>query len=96
MQRQEPAVETVDRLPPGRVAHVRAPDLSRDPVGTIASAYDALGFDLGGDARRAMREYMIQKRLRPTARHIHTAEGFGLSAEAIRDRFKSYRQRFDL
>jgi hypothetical protein len=96
MQRLEPAVEALDRLPSGRVAHVRAPDLSRDAVRTIASAYDALGYELGGDARLAMREYMIQKRLRPTARHIHTAEGFGLCAEAIRDRFKRYCQRFDL
>jgi hypothetical protein len=92
----EPAVERVDKLPPGRVAHVRAPDLGRDPVGTIASAYQALGIELGDDARRAMREYMIQKRRRPSARHLHAAEGFGLDPRAIRDRFASYCMRFDL
>ncbi len=96
MQRLEPAVDAVDRLPRGRVAHVRAPDLSRDPVGTIASAYSTLGLELGNEARRAMREYMIHKRLRPSPRHLHSAEGFGLRADAIRDRFKRYSQRFDL
>jgi hypothetical protein len=75
---------------------MRAPDLSRDPVGTIASAYRTLGIELGDEARRAMHEYMIQKRLRPSARHLHGAEGFGLDSRAIRDRFSSYCQRFDL
>ncbi len=92
----EPAIARVDRLPPGRVAHVRAPDLSRDAVGTIASAYRTLGMELGDEARRAMREYMVQKRLRPGARHLHSAEGFGLEPRAIRERFTSYCQRFDL
>ena len=65
-------------------------------VGTIASAYHTLGMELGGEARRAMREYMVQKRLRPGARHLHGAEGFGLDPHAIRDRFSSYCRRFDL
>jgi hypothetical protein len=52
--------------------------------------------ELGGEARRAMREYMVQKRLRPGARHLHGAEGFGLDPHAIRDRFSSYCRRFDL
>jgi hypothetical protein len=95
-QRLEDAVASVDRLPSGRVAHVRAPDLGRDPVGTIANAYTALGMELGHDARRNIREYMIQKKLRPSARHVHGAEGFGLDADAIRGRFKAYCQRFDL
>jgi len=96
VQGLEPAVQRVDQLPAGRVAHVRAPDLARDPVGTIASAYHTLGMSLGGEARHAMHEYMIQKRLRPGARHLHSAEGFGLDPRAIRDRFSSYCQRFDL
>ena len=92
----EPAVERVDALPRGRVAHVRAPDLSRDPVTTIARAYRTLGVELGDDARAAMSEYMIQKRLQPSPRHLHAAEGFGLDPLAIRDRFANYCARFDL
>jgi hypothetical protein len=95
-ERLEAAVDTVDRLRPGRIAHVRAPDLSRDPVGTIAAAYSGLGMELGDDARRAMREYMAAKRRRPAPRHIHDAMGFGIDPRAIRERFASYCQRFEL
>jgi hypothetical protein len=43
-----------------------------------------------------MRDYMIQKRLQPSARHHHSAEGFGLDPSAIRERFSGYCERFDL
>ena len=92
----EPAVEQMDRLPSCRVAHVRSPDLSRDPVGTIASAYSALGFDLSREAGFAMRQFMADKQQRPSAPHAHSAEGFGLDANEIRERFASYCQRFDI
>jgi hypothetical protein len=92
----EPALEDADRLLPGRVAHVRSPDLSRDPIGTIAEAYRVLGMDLGEEARIAMREHTRAKRESPSVRHIHTAEGFGLDPAEIRERFASYRARFDL
>lgn len=96
MQRLESAVARVDQLAPGRVAHVRAPDLSRDAVGTIADAYCTLGMELGDDARDAMGAYMTQKRKDRGPRHIHMTEGFGLDTDAIRERFSSYCQRFDL
>ena len=92
----EPAVASVDRLPKGRVAHVRAPDLSRDPVGTIAEAYRVLGMELSDEARIAMHGYMRAKREAAGPRHIHTAEGFGLDPDAIHERFASYCARFDL
>jgi hypothetical protein len=96
MRRLEAAVETVDRLPAGRVAHVRAPDLGRDAVGTIAEAYRTLGMELGEEARGAMHDYMQAKRENAGPRHIHTSEGFGLDPAAIRERFASYCERFDL
>ena len=92
----EPAVASVDRLPAGRVAHVRAPDLSRDPVGTIADAYRMLDMELGDEARLAMHEYMRAKRAKPSPRHIHSTEGFGLDPNEIHERFESYCARFEL
>ncbi|MBT8467899.1 MAG: sulfotransferase [Deltaproteobacteria bacterium] len=92
----EPAVAAVDRLPAGRVAHVRAPDLSRDPVGTIADAYRTLGMDLGNDARTAMHGYLREKREKPAPHHVHGTEGFGLDAGVIHERFASYCARFEL
>lgn len=90
----ESAVATVDHLPAGRVAHVRAPDLSQDPVGTIAEAYGVLGMELGDEARIAMHGYMRGKRAQANTRHVHNAEGFGLEPDAIRERFASYCARF--
>ena len=92
----ERAVATVDRLPAGRIAHVRAPDLSRDPVGTIAEAYRGLGLELGDEARLAMHEYMRAKRSKSSPQHVHTAQGFGLVPDAIHERLASYCDRFDL
>ncbi|MDH3655579.1 MAG: sulfotransferase [Myxococcales bacterium] len=92
----EPAVSAVDRLPAGRVAHVRSPDLSRDPVGTIGEAYRVLGLELTNDARIAMHAYMRTKRANPAPRHIHGTECFGLDTDAIHERFASYCARFEL
>ncbi len=96
MRLLEPAVATVDRLPAGRIAHVRAPDLGRDPVGTIAAAYRELGMELGDEARVAMRADMQAKRENGSARHVHSPEGFGLNPAAIHERFASYCDRFEL
>ena len=96
MRLLEPAVAAVDRLPAGRVVHVRSPDLSEDPVGTIAEAYRGLGLELSDEARVAMREYMRAKREKGSPRHIHTTERFGLDPAAIHERFASYCSRFDL
>jgi len=96
MRLLEPAVAAVDRLPADRIAHVRAPDLSRDPVATIAEAYRVLGMELGDEARGAMHTYMRAKRANPSPRHIHSPEGFGLDPKAIQERFASYCARFDL
>jgi len=92
----EPAVAAVDRLPVGRVAHVRSPDLSRDPVGAIAEAYRVLGLELGDEARVAMHEYMRTMRQNASPHHLHSAEGFGLDSDAIHERFADYCERFDL
>jgi hypothetical protein len=96
MTRLYDAVASVDRLSEGRVAHVRAPDLSRDAIGTIDQAYRELGLELGDEARRSMRTYLDEKRSNRGPKHIHTVEGFGLDAGAIQERFADYYQRFDL
>jgi hypothetical protein len=96
MRLLKPSLAAVDQLPAGRVAHVRARDLSRDAVGAITVAYRALGMGLSEHGRLAMDDYVRAKRNAPTPRHIHTTRGFGLDAAAIRDRFSSYCERFDL
>jgi hypothetical protein len=96
MRLLKPSLAAVDRLPAGRVAHVRARDLSGNAVGAITMAYRTLGMELGEHGRFAMDEHVRAKRETPTPRHVHTTRGFGLDAPAIRDRFASYCERFDL
>jgi hypothetical protein len=96
MRLLEPAVAAMDRLPAGRVAHVRSPDLSRDPVGTIGEAYRSLGMELSPEARFAMHAFMRAKRERPGPRHVHGTAGFGIDAAEVHERFANYCARFDL
>ena len=96
MNRLEDAVRSVDRLPPGRVAHIRGPDLVRNPVGTVETAYRKLGLELSAAAASSMTEYMAGRRRNKGLRHVHAAEGFGLDPLEVRERFSGYCERFDL
>ena len=89
----ERALEIVDALPPGRVTHVRHADVRRDPIATMAQAYRDLGMELGDPARTAMLDAEGRK---PRDIHIHSPEGFGLTAEGVRGRLADYCQRFEL
>jgi hypothetical protein len=92
----ERAVERVDQLPAGRVAHVRAPELFADPIGAMHKAYADLGMELSERARAAMQALLDAEARKPKDVHIHSPEGFGLKADAIRDRLSDYCRRFDL
>ena len=92
----EHALEVVDGLPAGRVAHVRHVDVRRDPIGAIARAYRDLGMELGEPARAAMQKMLDAESRKPRDIHIHSPEAFGLSADEVRARLASYCARFDL
>ena len=92
----EAALEKVDAMPPGRVAHMRHVDVRRDPIGTMARAYRDLGMELSDPARAAMCAMLEAERRKPKDVHIHSPEGFGFTSHAIRDRLSKYCERFDL
>lgn len=92
----ERAVERVDRLPAGRVAHVRAPELFTNPVAAMSAAYRDLGIELGEEARNAMQRLVDTEARKPKDVHVHRPEGFGLRRDAIRERLSGYCARFDL
>jgi hypothetical protein len=92
----ERAVEIVDRLPPGRVAHVRHVDVRRDPIGPMTHAYRDLGMEMTDPARAAMQAMLDTESRKPRDIHVHSPEGFGVTAEGIRERLAGYCQRFDL
>ncbi len=92
----ERALQTADALPEGRVAHVRHIDVRRDPIGTMERAYQALGIELSPSARAGMQSMLDDEARKPRDVHIHSPEGFGLSAPRVRERLGSYCDRFDL
>ena len=92
----ERALELVDALPRGRVAHMRHLDVRRDPIGTMTQAYRELGMELSAPAREAMQAMIDAESPKPRDVHIHSPEGFGLASDEIRERLPAYCQRFDL
>lgn len=90
------AQEIRAKLPPERCADVRYPDLTRAPVDTAERTYQALGLGFDGDVRDALEGFVTADRARPHRRHEHSLAGFGLQPEALRERFRSYCERFDL
>ena len=62
----------------------------------MAQAYRDLGMELSDSAAAAMQAMLDAESRKPRDVHIHSPEGFGLSAEAVRQRLAGYCQRFDL
>lgn len=93
---QDHALSLRGRIRAGHSVEVRHPDLVRDPLGTIERVYDGLDLDLSSAARDAMRSYVEAQQQEPRTVHEHRPEGFGLTREIIRDRFREYCTRFDV
>ncbi len=85
-----------ERLPPGQLADVRHVDLLRDPIGTVERVYADLGLPLGDDAHAAMQRFLAEEAAKPLSTHEHGLEGFGLEPDRVRERFRAYREHFDL
>jgi hypothetical protein len=92
----ERALALADALPSGRVAHVRHVDVRHDPIATMAQVYQDLGMELSAPARAGMRGMLDAEARKPRDIHIHSPEGFGLTAEGVRERLADYCRRFDL
>ena len=84
-----------ERLAPGRCVDVRHADLARDPIGTAAVLYRALGLELTSEARAAMQAFVARDAV-ARGTHAHSPEGFGLRRDAIRERFRDSIARFSL
>jgi LPS sulfotransferase NodH len=90
------ALAVRERIPPGQRADVRHTDLRADPIGAVERIYETLGFELHDDARHAMKRFLAEEAAKPDSVHEHSLTGFGLEADSIRERFRRYREAFDL
>ncbi len=75
------------------VTDLRFEDAVADPIGSMATVYDAAGMTLTAEAETAMRAW-LERRPRETGRPDYSPESFGLSEGSIRDRFADYERRF--
>jgi hypothetical protein len=62
----------------------------------MAQAYRDMGMELSDPARAALEAMLDAESRKPRDIHIHSPEGFGLTADGIRERLADYCQRFDL
>ena len=89
-------IEHRDRCGDTGFVDVLYTDLVRDPVGTLAGIYAAVGDSLSGAGASAMRAHLATNRQGKHGAHRYTPEELGLSTAAIRSRFAAYCDRFDV
>jgi hypothetical protein len=84
-----------DSAGPGRglVTDLRFEDAVRDPIGSMATVYDATGMTLTAEAESGMRDW-LQRRPRETGRPDYAPGTYGLDEAMIRERFAEYERRF--
>jgi hypothetical protein len=75
-------------------ADVWMDDLVRDPMATMGQLYDRLGWPLTAPAETAMRAWLSGNPQHGRGGHDPAPADFGLDADAVRERFASYRRRF--
>jgi hypothetical protein len=77
-----------------RFADIGFHDLNRDPVGTVAAAYERVGLSLGKEGERRMRAWSGEHPRGAHGAHDYAVEDFDLSVGEVHERFGTYLERF--
>jgi hypothetical protein len=95
--------ESVDRIEAFRLAHpeheiidVHYADLVGDPLRTIETIYAACDRELDDRARKAVAACVSANPKGRFGTHGYRLEDFGLQADALRDRFAAYVERYEI
>jgi len=80
----------------GRFADIHFGDLNDDPVGTVRRAYEQLGLALGTEGSRLMAAWADMNPRGAHGAHEYALEDFGIDRDAVRQRFSSYIDHFDM
>ncbi|MFC7674109.1 sulfotransferase family protein [Mycolicibacterium sp. GCM10028919] len=93
--------ESVDRIEAFRSAHPEHPiidvhyaDLVQDPVRAIETIYARCGMDLDGPARDGIAAFVAANPKGRFGTHGYRVADFGLAADALRERFAAYVERY--
>ena len=96
------AVELVSRVMAWREEHgddrfvdIAYSELTSDPIGVVRKIYAHDGTELTADAEEAMRRYLVDHPQGEHGAHRYDAEALGLDGDELRERFATYRERFD-
>jgi len=81
---------------PAHFIDIHFTDLRNDPMGCIERIYDHFGLTLSATACQRMHQWVESSRVAGPAAHRYTPEGFGLTAQGIRDSFAHYRETFGM
>jgi len=85
-----------DREGDARFHDLQFHDFMADPIGSLRAAYARFGETLSDEAAAAMRAHLEGHPRGKHGKNAYTLEGYGLSRDAIRERFARYVRRFDV
>lgn len=93
----------IERSDAFRAAHgadaihdIQYADSVRDPIGTVRRIYERFDEPLTPEAEAAMHAYMAENQQGKHGRHAYDLAEYGLSKDAVRERFKGYIERYDI
>lgn len=75
---------------------VQYADVMHDAIGTVRGIYDRFGEEFTPEADAAMQAYMADNQKGKHGKHSYDLAEYGLTKEGVRERFKSYIERYDI
>ena len=96
MLEQELAKRGDGRIPAERVIDVKYEDLMRDLPGTIRNLYERAQWELRDEVLQRMQSYVANRPKGAHGKHEYSLEGAGLDAAEETERFRFYREAFDI
>ncbi len=79
-----------------RIHHVRYPDFTADPVGTIRGFYEKAAVPFSPETEAAMRAYLQNNKADRYGKFRYSTDVIGADIEALHAEFAPYRKRFGL
>lgn len=85
-----------DEHGPESIWDVQYADVVADPIGTVRGIYAHFQEPFTSEAESAMRWYLAKNQKGKHGRHAYDLAEFGLRSEEVRERFRSYIDRYDI
>ncbi len=71
-------------------------EIVTDPIGAVRRVYEKFGLELSERARERMERYLREHPRDEFGVHRYSLAAFGLDEDTVNERFKGYRERFDV